>query len=265
MKLKNRASLKFLCLILTLFFILFPQKIKAQSSVEIKAKVQSPVSAENSTVYLSTHQTIADPISHPVLLVIELKDKNGNPLPDKAVKITSIRGPADVLESTGKLSRGEADEMDKDRTDKEGKVSFRLTSFYPGKAEIKILADTEVRLKDEEVIFKAKPFPTYLSISVDLPFSQRDLIIIPSSLNKEKLTALQRESIELINPSGELKIPFWIFVLIFIAAVVVPLIVIFNLFNLGRVKKMEKQEIEILRIMAKNDTLFQDYLKNKDS
>lgn len=265
MRIKKSLIGLFFCFIFSIFFLNFRTSVLAQNKVDITAKVPSQVSAENSTVYLSSNQTMADPINHPILLVVNLRDKNGNPLPKKEVKVTSSRGLIDVIESTRKLSLDDNSEINQDSTDEDGRASFRITSFYSGKVDLNILADGVVPLKASSIDFLPRPLASYFSLSINLPFSGKSLTILPTSLDNFQLTESQKESVKIANPETKIVVPFGIFVLLLIIIFGVPIIILINSFSLRRIKKMEKQEIEILKIMAKNDTLLQDYLKNQKS
>jgi hypothetical protein len=156
----------FLVLIL-LAFIVLPLKALAQSTadVNVSATVDSKVSKVQSTIDTSTKETLADPASHSILLTITLKDADGNPMPNIPVVVTSSRGQVDIIEAVSKLAPGHAQaaeisDMQKDKTDENGQVQFRVTSFVPGEAIFTVLADTLVTLAPIKVTFE--PLPSQL-------------------------------------------------------------------------------------------------------
>ncbi|MCX6806670.1 MAG: hypothetical protein NT135_00900 [Candidatus Berkelbacteria bacterium] len=228
-------------------------------TMNVSASVPSPVSPENSSVKFNTQETLADPVNHPILMTVYLLDSNKKPLAEREVAVTSNRGNVDVIEAISKLSQyktqaAEVSAMQKDKTDKEGKVSFKITSFVPGKATFQVLADNVVKLTDETVQFKSLPFPTDLTIAVDLLWTQKEWMILSPNLKEENLSSLQKEARAIANTGVKIKIPFWLF---FLAAVLIlgsPFFIMLDFINLRKIRKANKQEIDLLfKIAASQD------------
>ena len=228
--------------------VMIPSVAMAQtlSEVTVSGYVPSPVDATLSKVEVNTPKTMADPISHPILVYINLVDKENSPLSNKLVVVDSNRGSADAIESMGKLAKKAVEgefKMNQDYTDDMGRVSFRLTSFIPGQVNLSITADNMIKLSPVQVEFVPRPFPAYLDVRVDLPFSQRDLYLVSSSYNEGGLTNLQKESAESIDIGSEIRIPFWLLLIIFLIIVIPPMLLIINIIN---VRKMRKEQAEII-------------------
>ncbi|OGD56352.1 hypothetical protein A2V71_01395 [Candidatus Berkelbacteria bacterium RBG_13_40_8] len=254
---------KYLCF-LTFFllspFLLFPlfsahaqEKAQAESAT-VSATVDSPVSVEKSKVTLNTIETLADPVNHPILLAVTLYDKDQKPLPDRGVFVTSNRGDVDVIEATSKLSQyqvhaAEISDMQKDKTDKDGKVSFRITSFIPGKVILQVLADNVVALDTQTIQFKTLPFPTELTITLALPWTQQEWTIFSPQLQEENLTPSQKEAKIIANPGTKIKINFWVFAPFLLIGIGIPIFIILNFLNLRKMHKMEKEQTLLLKKM----------------
>lgn len=260
--------------LLTIFVILtfyIPNRARAvdqtqAAEVNMAAQVTSPVSKANSSVQLNAQETLADPVNHPLLLTVILLDKDQKPLPDKDVAVTSNRGNVDIIEATSKLSQyqvhaAEVSAMQKDQTNKEGQVSFRITSFIPGQAFLKIMADTIIELPSQTIKFDPLPFPSNLTISVAVPFSQKEWTIFSPRLQKEKLSSLQKEAETLANTGTKIKFNFWAIFFIFALLILSPLFVILNFANLKKLREVEKEEIELLKKIAVSHNL--DHLQTE--
>ena len=141
-----------------------------------------------------------------------------------------------------------ADElMNHDKTDDNGRASFRLTRFYPGEAKIKIIADNIVELPSQQVEFQPRPIPTYFEIDLKLPFSKRTLTLLPSSYREDQLTPTQKESIKSINLATKVTLPLWIFVIILVIFFGIPVLWVINLINLRKIKEVEMAERVLLK------------------
>lgn len=243
-----------------LFFCCFMPLAAFAESYTVMGQVPSQVSKENSTVETNSNKTLADPVNHPILITITLQDKNNIPLVHKIVQLTSSRGSVDIIEATSKVSDIKAraaenieEEMQKDYSDDNGKVSFRITSFTPGKAKIAVLADGVVKLSDNEIEFEPLPFPTFLSIVVKLPYN-KELVLMSGDYQNEYLSDYQRQVVGQINPKTKLIFPFWFFVLFSAVIISILLLIIMNLINFYRFRKIEKIERKLTTTAAANQT-----------
>ena len=240
-----------LCFI-TLAALTLPANIdnaKAQEEAKaadysVTANVASPVSAAKSKVDINTLETLADPVNHPVLVTVTLRDANNQLIEKRKVDITSSRGVVDVIEAVDKVARFQAqaadsEEMRKGTTDSSGQASFRITSFVPGKADLKVIADNVVNLKNFEVQFLPLPFPAYFSLSLDVPFSSRDIALYEPATSNDKLSPLQEKARGNYNPGANVKLPLWALVLIILVVVVCPVLLFTNFITLRHIRRME--------------------------
>lgn len=246
-----------LIFLLPYLFISSPARAieKAQAEdVSVTAQVPSPVSAENSSVKLNTQETLADPVNHPILLTVYLLDSNQKPLAGREVAIISNRGSIDIIEAASKISQyqihaAEVSAMQKDKTNKEGKVSFRVTSFVPGKTTLQVMADNVVPLETQTIQFKPLPFPANLTISVAVPFSQKEWTIFSPRLQEENLSTLQKEAKTLANSGTKIKLNFWAFVLLLLIVIGMPIFLVLNFINLRKIRLMENEQSLLLKKM----------------
>lgn len=249
----------YLLILLLSFYLLIPISVRAieeaqAENVNVGATVDSKVSEANSQVTLNVTETLADPVNHPILLTVILKDKDQKPLPDREVLITSNRGEVDVIEATSKLSHyqvhaAEISDMQKGKTDEEGQVSFRITSFIPGKAILQVLADNVVKLNTQTIQFKTLPFPAELTITLELPWTQKEWTMFSPQLQEENLSLSQIEAKAIANPGTKTKINFWVFLLFLLIVVGMPIFIILSFINLRRIRWMEKEQTLLLKKM----------------
>lgn len=243
-----------------LILVFCPFSVQAQEKAEaetvnVTASIASKVSEKNSYLEINTKETLADPVNHSILLTIYLLDKDKRALADKEVLATSSRGQVDIIEAISKLSQFKASaaqvsEMQKDKTDQNGRVSFRLTSFVSGKAVISILADGAVNLEKTEINFLPLPFPANLTVSVGIPGINRELVLLSPASQEQNLSSGQKQAKSLVNLGSKIKIPFWLFFLLVIIILGSPIFMILNFINLRKLRKIEKQEIELIAKIA---------------
>lgn len=224
------------------------------ADVTVSAQISSPVSAEKSQITFNTQETLADPVNHPILLTVILKDKDQKFLPNREVFVTSNRGNVDVIEATSKLSRyqvqaAEFSAMQKDKTNEKGQVSFRITSFIPGKIILQVLADNVVQLAPQTIQFKTLPFPSELTIMLVLPWTQKELTMLSPNLQEENLSPSQKEAKTIANPGTKIKIDFWIFALFSFIAIGLPIFIILTFVNIRKIRRMQKEQILLLKKM----------------
>ncbi len=249
----------FLTLIVLSSYLLIPISVQAitpaeAETVNVGAQVDSPVSAENSSIQLNAQEVLADPVNHPILLTVYLLDSNRKPVAGREVLVTSNRGNVDIIEATAKISQfqvqaAEVSAMQKDKTDNEGQVSFRITSFIPGKSILQVLADNVVKLEEQIVQFKPLPFPTNLTISVAVPFSEKEWVIFSPRLQEENLSALQKESKTLVNPGTKIKLNFWVVFLALALIIFSPLFIYLNFINVRKIRLIENEQSLLLKKM----------------
>jgi len=257
--------MRIVLIILTLIMPLFittsarAQEGAQAADVNVSATIESPVSKDESYSNFNTTETLADPVNHPILLTVYLLDSNRKPVAGREVTVTSNRGNVDIIEATSKISQfqikaAEISTIQKDKTDNEGKVSFRITSFISGKAILQIIADNIVKLKEQTIQFAPLPFPANLTISVAMPFSQKEWTIFSPRLQEENLSSLQKEAKTLVNPGTKIKLNFWAVFLALALIILSPFFILLNFINVRKLRKTEKLEIDLLkRIVGASD------------
>jgi len=246
----------FLVLIL-LAFIVLPLKALAQSTadVNVSATVDSKVSKVQSTIDTSTKETLADPASHSILLTITLKDADGNPMPNIPVVVTSSRGQVDIIEAVSKLAPGHAQaaeisDMQKDKTDENGQVQFRVTSFVPGEAIFTVLADTLVTLAPIKVTFEPLPFPTNITVSVTNPFNHKDITLYsPKKQEDSNLSDTQIAAERLVNTGTKIQLSIWFILTPALIVLLCVTFIILNFLNLRKMRRMEQEQVSLLKKM----------------
>jgi len=251
-----RIILIILSLIIPLFIVanVHAQERAEAADVNVSATIESPVSKDESYSNLNTTEVLADPVNNPILLTVYLLDSNKKPVSGREVLVTSNRGNVDIIEATSKISQfqiqaAEVSAMQKDRTDNEGKVSFRITSFIPGKAILQILADNVVKLEEQTVLFKPLPFPTNLTLSVAVPFSQKEWTIFSPRLQEGNLSSLQKETKLLSNTGTKIKLNFWAVFLAFALIIFSPFFILLNFINVRKLRLMENEQSLLLKKM----------------
>ena len=243
-----------------LFFGFFSCNALAKNdSTQVVANIDSPVSKIYSEVSLSSDVVVAEPLTQPILITVCLRDVKSNPVVNRDVFVTSERGAVDVIEATSRLSKymvNAADDlMNHDKTDDNGRASFRLTSFYPGEAKIKIIADNIVELPSQQVEFRSRPIPAYFEVDLKLPFSKRTLTLIPSGYREDQLTPTQKESIKSINLATKVTLPLWLFIIILIVFFGIPVFWIINIVNLRKIKAVEAAERVLLKEISQSSKI----------
>jgi hypothetical protein len=241
------------CLIL-LFWIALPG-LSLAADVNVSAIVDSKVSKSQSNISTNTTQTLADPASHSILLTITLKDAAGNPLPNISVIVTSSRGQVDVIEAVSKINNykaqaAEVSDMQKDKTDENGQVQFRVTSFIPGEAVFTVLADTLVTLNPIKVTFEPLPFPTNVTISINNPFTGKEIVLYsPKQQIGQGLSGAQMAAKELVNTGMKIQISFWALALPVLLILLCPLFIFLSFVNLRKMRWMEQEQVLLLKKM----------------
>lgn len=267
----------FLAFIILSCFLIIPISVRAidetlAADVNMTGNVLSQVSAEKSQVTLNAQETLADPVNHPLLLTVTLFDKDQKPLANKDVAVSSNRGKVDIIEPVSKISAYQVHaaetDIQKDQTDKNGEVQFRITSFIPGLASLKILADNIVELPSQTIKFTPLPFPTNLILSASLPWTNKEFTIYSPRLQEEKLSGAQTEAKKLINPETKIKINFWVFALFLLLIIGLPVFAVLNFVNLRTMRKYAKQDSirlkELLQKIASSSSSSSDIRQLRD-
>lgn len=255
-KLQSKKIIIFLSGVVMSLLLLLPLFIQNEARaevVDVSARVPSKISLDHSYDNLSARKTLADPVNHWVVLTVYLADKDGNPLPNLKVKVSSSRGSIDVVEVVSESSSSEQQigETREGETGSDGKAYFKISSFTPGKVVLGVVADTIVDLPSRTVEFIALPFPANITLSIDLPFTEREVTLLSPKIQEDELSAPLKEARELTSPEGtKIEIPFWIFALLSVIVFGGITFIIFNFVNLRRVRKSEGREAEILKKIA---------------
>lgn len=224
------------------------------ADVSVTGQVPSPVSKEKSYSTLNTTTTLADPANHPLLLTIYLLDNNQKPVANREVVVVSNRGQVDIIEEISQISfipaanAAEIREGQKGTTDSEGKVYFRVTSFIPGKATLKILGDS-VELKSQTIEFSSLPFPTNLTLTVGLPFSDREIVFFSPRQQETHFSLAQQDAHALSNNETKIKFNFWAVLILVAVILAIPFFIVLNFVNLRKIRWMEKEQTLLLKKM----------------
>ena len=231
--------------------------VAAADSVNVGAMVPSRVSKPKSSIVLNASETLADPANHSILLTIYLKDEFGNPLPNLNVEITSNRGDIDILGILTGADQGKTQSKTaKGRTNDEGMISFKITSFMPGDVTLKIVADTLIEFDPITVKFLPLPFPANVTISLPIPFSKNSWKIYDTPVMAGgNMTPVEIQAKQLANTGMKVEIPFWPLLIVGIWLFSAPFFVIMNFYTLRRSRQTEKREVELLEKIAKHEDL----------
>ena len=245
-------------LLLVSIFLLCPKSALAyiphygvvKGVTTVSALVPSKVSVEKSGATANVYNILAD-ISQRVIITIRLRDKDGNPLKNIKVELVSNRGAIDkimaVKAQNGDISvllPGEQSEPNIATTNDDGTAFFKVSSTVPGEATLTAIADNVVELPSIKITFLPLPFPTNITVSIEVPafINPQGKIVLfrPASLviDKEKL----------INTGVEVRIPTSLFLTICLLIILMPatLLIILNLFR--KVKKAEEKELRYLEM-----------------
>lgn len=245
----------FFWLLFSLFFVLSSSVCYgASSTVSVSANVTSQVSKQLSSISSSSVSTLADPAGHSILISATLVDENKQPLANKLVQFSSSRGSLDIIEATSKLvnlrpgsaAEQSSSEMQKDYTDDNGLVTFRLTSFVTGQTEIKIIADNIVELNSVKASFDPLPLSMGITVVTKISALNQELTLLSSDYNKDALTDLQKQALSNATPGVKIYIPIWIFILLCLGFLILLALVIIVAFNRVLIGNINEKELDIL-------------------
>lgn len=234
----------------TLFFSIFSlPKAKADILI-VSANVDSKVSKEKSTVTTNVKEILAD-FSQRVIITVIVRDKNGNPSKGIKVHVTSNRGEVDqivaIKASGGNLTPEEDAQPNITVTDENGIAIFRAASSVPGEVTFYTIADYIVELEPLNITFLPLPFPTDLTISVEVPTfinpQGKIVLFAPSKLTIDRT--------RLINTGTEIRISYALFLCIILVIILGPTFLLFTLFLFRKVRKAEAKELKYLEIERK--------------
>lgn len=239
--------------ILLAFVVIFPAFAHAQNQVSVAATIDSKVSVALSTVTVSSYETLADPASHSILVTVKLVDNLNAPLPGLNVVLSSTRGSVDIIEDVTKIGSGQgADEMRKAVTDANGLASFRISSFFPGKTTIHIVADQIVSFAPFDLQFDPLPFPTNITVSVPIPGTGKQITLYSPKQQEVSLSNIQQQSKALVNTGTKIEISFWYFLLALLLIILLPISFVYNFLGLRKIRQMEAVALaDLQRIEAK--------------
>lgn len=224
----------------------------------VSALVPSKVSAEKSQVQSSVSEILAE-LSQRVVITINLKDKDGNSLPNIKVELYSNRGEIDSVTAIkakdgnlSVLSPEEKTDNNINQTDEKGTAIFKVSSTVAGEAILIPIADNIVQLPPIKIKFLPLPFPENVTVSIDVP----TFINPQGKIVLFKPTEYTIDKQKLINKGIEIRIPTSLFLALAFIILIFP-ILFFAIFRLIRkVKKAEEKEVSYI----KNE---HDYLKRQ--
>lgn len=250
---------------LLVFFPVSAHALEPQVDAAYTVSAVVPTQASPPICYstLSANEILADPSSHSVLLTVYVFDGSHNPLAGIPVKITSNRGASDIIEAVSKIGTGDPN-MNIDNTDATGRVFFRLTSWMPGDAAFSILVDNSFNLPEQTVKFLPLPFPSNVTVTVPLPGTEKKIILVAPEPEKP-LTTEQKEAKKLVNTGTEIRIPFWIFIMVVLWVFLIPLFIIFIALGIRKIRRTERREMMLLAKIAEAEHIdhVREFLKKE--
>lgn len=242
---------KIFSILAILGLVLFPAPAFLKNGARVKAFttvnafVESKVSVSNSTVSANVSELLAD-LSQRVIIQIQLKDKSNQPLKDIKVELYSNRGEIDQIKAikaqAGILSESEQAESNVTLTDESGIAIFRVSSTVPGEANFLPIADNIVELPQIKVKFLPLPFPTNVTISVEVP----SFINPQGKIVLFKPTGTSIDKTNLINTGTEIKVPSSLFLIIILLVTLGPILILIIFYLIRKIRKTERKEAEYL-------------------
>lgn len=241
-------------------------KVNAETII-VNAFVDTQVSEEKSHVSVSQSEILAD-LSQRAIITVTILDKDESSLKDIKVQVVSNRGEIDsiiaVKAESGILSAEEDERPDITTTDENGVAIFRVSSTVPGAAIFSTIVDNITELNSVAVTFLPLPFPTDVTISVEVPdFISPDgkiVIFQPSSSGIDGTS--------LINTGTEIRIPLPFFITIVSFMLLGPILFIVLLALIGKIRKTEKKEAALLHkeaaIIEREEKLLEKLVHQKE-
>ncbi|NTU70065.1 hypothetical protein HGB13_04620, partial [bacterium] len=231
--------MKKIILAFTLFVLLVSAtKPIFAETVPVNALVPSKVCLQYSSIKSNVSDLLAD-LSQKAIMTVKIHDCSDNALKDIPVTLSSNRGEIDWIRAS--TSNGDIldliDNSATQDTDENGFAYFRVASKVPGEVQFKLLADTLVEFEAIKIKFLPLPFPTNVTVSVE----------VPSFINQDKKITLFKpagsdgiDREKLVNLGVEIIVPFWLVVLVLVLLSLTPLLFVLIILLLGRIKKAEK-------------------------
>lgn len=198
------------------FFIFAPTIALAQSST-ITATVVSSVSPTVSTFVSDILQLPADGKSV-VVLTATILSKDGTPLPNKKVAVSSNRGDVETILC---YSGNSLINKRTTTTNVDGQARCAASSEVPGNATFTAVAEGVTIDDKPTVTFTPLPFLTNLTVKVNLPGGGKLTILEPVKPKPSK-PANER----LVNTDVELQIPFWVLIVLVLVLLTEPILII---------------------------------------
>ena len=228
-------KIAFFILILGTLF-LFPSWTKAQS-VSVNALIPSKVSTQYSSATINVNELLAD-LSQRALVTVRLRDSDNKPLDNIPIVISSNRGEIDWIRATS--ASGEIIDLVENKsvakTDENGFAFFRVSSKIPGEAHLAVVADTLVELDSVKIKFLPLPFPTNVTVTVEVP----SFLSPENKITIFKPSGYDFDRDKLVNLGVEIIIPFWLIITILGFLAMGPLLFFIIFFLILRVRKYEK-------------------------
>jgi len=212
---------------------------EVKGDVSVAALVPSKVDKNKSKITVYPTEVLADGVQKSIV-TINLKDVNGNSLPNIKVKLISNRGVIDTMREVGTG-------LETATTGLDGVAYFEVTSSVPGEIILTVTADTLVIFDPLKMTFLALPFPKNVTISVEVPKfispSGEVKLLRPSG---EKTPEEKSENDKIVNLGVNVKIPFWIMLLIVLSLIMNIVLFLLVIIMILKTKKTEEKEEQIL-------------------
>ncbi len=236
--------------------------VTASETTTVTATVPSKACPQFTIISTNVPEALADN-SQKILVTVLLKDCEEAILPDTLVTLTTNRGAvdhADFVTASGEvLTQGYGTGVN-GNTNAEGVVYFNLYTEVPGEVTVFLKADNLILLGTKQVKFLALPFPKNISISVTIP----PIIgkIIPGYNEKKGTLPIfvpenqQFDDAKIVNMGVDLRLPFWLFLLLTLILIAIPVLSTTNIFLLRRIRK--EQNLETSKIEAEVEEIHEE-------
>lgn len=238
---------------------------EVKANVTIGAIVATTVCPQYTTLSLNVAEVQTD-VTQKATLTIVTKDCNDTPVVGTRINVVSNRGAIDSIEQVdadGNILRRGDGLGTEGVSDSNGYAIFNLYSLIPGEALFTAIADDQLTLGQVKVTFFSPPISKNITISIEVPkvISPNGKIILfrPKDLELDQ----QR----LVTMGMELRLPFWILVVVVVVASITIILAIVTAILLLRIAYLQKKtflELETEVGIVKNEQEEIEKIINKE-
>jgi hypothetical protein len=250
-----------------------------KAAITVAATVPSRACPQFTIISTNVPEALADN-SQKILVSVQLKDCEQALFPNSSVFLSTNRGAidrADVVTASGSVVKQGYGTGVEGITGSDGKIYFNVYSDVPGEAILSLKADNTLLLGTKTVKFLALPFPKNISISISVPPIIGN--IIPGYNKKESTLPLfvpqtqQYDTAKIVNLGVDLRLPFWLFILLALIILAIPTLSTSNILLLRRIRKEQKavttkieEEVEEIQgeILAEQEEIHTELDRSKE-